>query len=714
VALARPNNDSRPFVIQGSNAQSDTLRLDFSGGVFTLPGGIQFNAGTGAGDDDGLELVGTGSTPAVVTAGGTETLTYAGNTVTATGLEKQMVTAVQDLTVRTPGGDDNLGITQPAAGQNRITGIPAPLTFSGVASLTLDLGAGDSPSAVNSFTLPGSWAAAALGKVVILGGAGSDTLKVTAPIPSLPAAGEGYRFDGQGGADTIDASGDTDWTLSPSGLQSGPGGSGGVIALANVDQGKLTGGAGNNRLNASAFLGSVTLDGQGGNDTLTGGGGDDLLTGGPGNDTIAGGGGSDTLAESGNTSMALTSTSFAAVALLGTDTLSSIEQAQLAGGPGNNVLDASRFPGTVYFTGGLGSDKFLGGTGANWLLETGDVNFTLTGTSLTRTNASSVVLGTDTLSRITGVQLTGGPGDNVFVVSSWISGVLGKIDGRGGTDTVVCAGDVVAASLGNTNFALTDAQLTRKVGPTAYGAFTLAGIEVASLSGGASNNLLDASGFSGTTYLTGGLGNDTFRGGSGFDWLVEAGNTNFALTNTSLSGVGADSLTSIGGAILTGGAGNNTLDARGFSGKVILNGGAGSDTLYAGAGGGVLLGGAGNDVLSAGAGRAVLIGGVGIDSLFGGAGDDLLIHGGTAYDASTAALLAVLAEWQRSDQTYSQRIDHLRNGTGLNGAARLTAATVPDDASGGDQLTGGGGDDWFWAKVPFDLLKDRKSNEQVN
>ncbi len=147
---------------------------------------------------------------------------------------------------------------------------------------------------------------------------------------------------------------------------------------------------------------------------------------------------------------------------------------------------------------------------------------------------------------------------------------------------------------------------------------------------------------------------------------------------------------------------------------MILNGGAGSDALYAGAGGGVLLGGAGNDVLSAGAGRAVLIGGAGVDFLFGGAGDDLLIHGATAYDASTAALLAVLAEWQRSDQTYSQRIDHLRNGTGLNGAARLTAATVPDDASSGDQLTGGGGDDWFWAKLPFDLLKDRKSNEQVN
>ncbi len=714
VALTRPNNDPRPLVIQGSNAQSDTLRLDFSGGVFTLPGGTQFNAGTGAGDDDGLELVGTGSIPAVVMTGATETLTYAGNTVAATGLEKQMVTAVQDLTVRTPEGDDNLGITQPAAGQNRITGIPAPLTFSGVASLTLDLGAGDSPSAVNSFTLPGSWAAAALGKVVILGGAGGDTLKVTAPIPSLPAAGEGYRFDGQGGADTIDASGDTDWTLSPSALQSGPGGSGGVIALANVDQGKLTGGAGNNRLNASAFLGSVTLDGQAGNDTLTGGGGDDLLTGGPGNDSIDGGGGSDTLAESGNTSMALTSTSFAAVALLGTDTLSSIEQARLAGGAGNNVLDASRFPGTVYFTGGLGSDKFLGGAGANWLLESGDVNFTLTGTSLTRTSASSVVLGTDMLSRVTGVQLTGGPGDNVFVVSSWISSVLGKIDGGGGADTVVCAGDVVAASLGNTNFALTDAQLTRKFGNTAYGAFTLTSIEVASLSGGASNNTLDASGFSGTTYLTGGLGNDTFRGGSGFDWLVESGNTNFALTNTSLSGVGADSLAGIDGAILTGGAGNNTLDARGFSGKVILNGGAGSDALYAGAGGGVLLGGAGNDVLSAGAGRAVLIGGAGVDFLFGGAGDDLLIHGATAYDASTAALLAVLAEWQRSDQTYSQRIDHLRNGTGLNGAARLTAATVPDDASSGDQLTGGGGDDWFWAKLPFDLLKDRKSNEQVN
>ena len=68
----------------------------------------------------------------------------------------------------------------------------------------------------------------------------------------------------------------------------------GTDTFTNIESAALTGGIGNNTLNASAFtLGSVTLDGGAGNDFLTGGSQNDTLTGSAGNDTLNGGLGID-------------------------------------------------------------------------------------------------------------------------------------------------------------------------------------------------------------------------------------------------------------------------------------------------------------------------------------------------------------------------------------------------------------------------------------
>jgi len=67
-------------------------------------------------------------------------------------------------------------------------------------------------------------------------------------------------------------------------------------SLSGIDQAVLTGGADANILDASAFTpGSVTLNGEAGDDTLVGGYHDDELHGGLGNDTLIGGFGSDEL-----------------------------------------------------------------------------------------------------------------------------------------------------------------------------------------------------------------------------------------------------------------------------------------------------------------------------------------------------------------------------------------------------------------------------------
>ena len=127
------------------------------------------------------------------------------------------------------------------------------------------------------------------------------------------------------------------------------------------------------------------------------------------------------------------------------------------------------------------------------------------------------------------------------------------------------------------------------------------------MTGGVSDNTLDASGFSGAVTLTGGSGNDTLTGadgndsldgGVGTDQLLHTSNeATQSLTDAQLVGEGTDVVANIETAILTGGAGDNNIDATGFTGSVTVTGGAGDDTLAGGAGTDSIDGGDGTDKL---------------------------------------------------------------------------------------------------------------------
>lgn len=106
----------------------------------------------------------------------------------------------------------------------------------------------------------------------VRGGAGDDTLTGGAAVDA---------FDGGAGTDFLTATGDLHFTLSDIGLVSQPVAGGAAItdALAGIERAILTGGASANRMDATAFSGSVTLIGGDGDDTLSGGGGASRLVG---------------------------------------------------------------------------------------------------------------------------------------------------------------------------------------------------------------------------------------------------------------------------------------------------------------------------------------------------------------------------------------------------------------------------------------------------
>ncbi|MBN83319.1 MAG: hypothetical protein CMJ70_24565, partial [Planctomycetaceae bacterium] len=253
-----------------------------------------------------------------------------------------------------------------------------------------------------------------------------------------------------------------------------------------------------------------------------------------------------------------------------------------------------------------------------------------------------------------------------------------RIEGEGGDDTIVAA----------TNFS-TDLHL-------------LGGDGNDLLQGGAGGDLVE--GGDGDDSPSGGGGADTLDGGVGTDILVETADADFNLTDSqsAVSGQPVDTLLSIELAALTGGAGDNTFDATGFSGSVTLNGEAGDDLFFGSTGDDVFDGGLGTDRVEQTTGQGqrlnnsqVEIGawvfdtnvstwtftatssddftGVEQFALFGDAADNVINAGG----------------YSLGDVT----ID------GADGNDRLTAGKL------NDSVTGGLGNDWINAKSGDDYLE---------
>ena len=385
----------------------------------------------------------------------------------------------------------------------------------------------------------------------------------------------------------------------------------------------LDGGDGNDLLQGGT--GKETLTGGGGNDTLLGDAGDDSLVGGLGFDQLSGGLGNDTLAGDVNDTLVemadvnFTMTSVSLIGL-GTDRLSGLGAVRLIGGASNNVFKVTGFAGRVTLLGGDGADSLIGGGSGATSLDGEAGNDTLTAGSGVATLLGGI--GDDSLTggskndRLDGGQgsdmLNGAAGNDTQLGGADSDTLLGgvgndlldggdaadSLDGAAGNDTLQGgagddsltggAGTDVVIDSADTNMLLTVAPsamfLLTKVG---LGTELLGTVERVELTGGDSDNLIDARSFTSSVMLAGGNGNDTLIGGTGGDLLV-------------------------------GGDGNDGL--AGLAGNDTILGGIGSDTILGGLGNDSLLGGDDDDTVLGQAGNDKVAGELGNDRLAGGSG----------------------------------------------------------------------------------------------
>jgi hypothetical protein len=198
----------------------------------------------------------------------------------------------------------------------------------------------------------------------------------------------------------------------------------------------------------------------------------------------------------------------------------------------------------------------------------------------------------------------------------------------------------------------------------------------------------------------------------------DVGNVHFSGFANLVGGSGADVFRfHDGGSVsgnIDGGGGTNTLDYAAYSDNVLVNLQTGTATgvgdsianiqNVTGANGGPvgsynLLVGNGGNVLTGGTGRRnLLIAGAAASTLLGGDDEDLLIGGTTAYDTDLASLLAIMAEWTRTDEDYDTRVFNLTHGIGV---PLLDATTVLGNG-GGNTLRGGPGRDLFFGNLSLD------------
>jgi hypothetical protein len=350
------------------------------------------------------------------------------------------------------------------------------------------------------------------------------------------------------------------------------------------------------------------------------------------------------------------------------------------GGPGNDTIRAG-YPFSSLGLTPIGNLTFYGNGGTDSLFLDNTGFGTLTPFPLTasfQVNRDNITWNNGGYRYFGVTQLTLATGSNAFFFS--------------GSSVVVSSVVTVAATNPGTALAVIGGPgPDTLVGPNIANTWTITNTNTGNLDGTVA--------FSSVENLTGGAASDTFvfhTGGS------LSGNINGQNDRATL-----DYSTFTGDILVDLPLGTATAVAGGISHIVNVTGSIGNDLIVGDAKGNVLIG---------GTGRNILIGGGGGNTITGGGGDNILIGGTTAYDGNLTALLALMAEFTRTDRSFHQRVNDLKSGTGLNGSYVLNAdptlgpVTVFDNGLA-DVITGGGGSSWFFYHKANDTINNRKPGD---
>ncbi|MEF8721301.1 MAG: DUF4347 domain-containing protein [Candidatus Accumulibacter delftensis] len=439
---------------------------------------------------------------------------------------------------------------------------------------------------------------------------------------------------------------------------------------------------------------------------LTGNREANILDGGAGNDTMIGGAGEDTasyITAMSGVSVSLAIAGAQATGGSGSDTLISIENLigsnfndKLTGNSGANRLEG--YAGNDTLDGGTGNDTMLGGDGNDYyyVRDSGD--------SVTETNATASIGGTDLVYSYLASYTLGANVENGRIVTSAAANLIGSslnnflyagagnnvIDGGAGSDTVSYYYGVSGTTGVTVSLATTAAQATGGSGTDTLTAIEhLRGSNHADkLTGNSGANRLE--GYAGNDTLDGGSGNDTMLGGDGNDYYyVRDSGDMVSESNATASTGGTDLVYSY--------LSSYTLGANVENGRIVtsaaanLSGNALNNVLYAGAGNNVIDGGAGSDTVS---------------YYYG-------VSGTTGVTVSLATTAAQATGGSGTDTLTA--IEHLRGSnnadklTGNSGANRLEGYAGNDTLDGGtgnDTMLGGDGNDYYYVRDSGDVVTE--------
>ena len=231
--------------------------------------------------------------------------------------------------------------------------------------------------------------------------------------------------------------------------------------------------------------------------------------------------------------------------------------------------------------------------------------------------------------------------------------------------------------------------------------------------------------------LNGEAGNDTFtqqaafavdviNGGTGTDTVSYAVRTTAILVTIDAvaddgdtaanAGAGEDDTVAVDVENVTGGAGNDTINALADVDAHMFIGNAGNDTLIGSDGGDTLTGGAGDDIL---------MGRLGADTINGDAGSDTISFnhadhtaGGVTVDLSTTPGMATTGDVFNTVMG-SPDVENVKGSPGADTITGSTGANTIWGGAGVDSVSGGDGDDSVHGEDGADTLVSGGNGDDV-